>query len=66
MCIDGGLSIQKACGAICFDTFTYHYKSRRADQAVVERRIKEICETRVRYGYRRVHELLRWEGWKIR
>ena len=31
----------------------------------VERRIKEICETRVRYGYRRVHVLLRREGWAI-
>lgn len=39
-----------------------HYKSRRTDQAAVERRIKEIAETRVRYGYRRVHVLLRREG----
>ncbi len=28
-------------------------------------RIKEICATRVRYGYRRVHVLLRREGWEI-
>lgn len=52
-------------GAICFDTTTYHYKSRRTDQAAVERRIKKIAETRVRYGYRRVHVLLRREGWVI-
>ena len=31
----------------------------------MEQRIKEICETRVRFGYRRVHVLLRWEGWEI-
>lgn len=65
MCVDWGLSIRKACGAIRFDTSTYHYKSRRTDQAAVERRIKEIAETRVRYGYRRVHVLLRREGWEI-
>ena len=65
MCVDWGVSIRKACGAICFDTSTYHYKSRRTDQAAVERRIKEIAETRVRYGYRRVHVLLRREGWVI-
>ncbi|MFY2822381.1 IS3 family transposase [Ruegeria sp. MALMAid1280] len=65
MCVDWGVSIRKACGAICFDTSTYHYKSRRTDQAAVERRIKEIAETRVRYGYRRVHVLLRREGWAI-
>ena len=34
-------------------------------QAAVEKRIKEICVTRVRYGYRRVHVLLRREGWVI-
>lgn len=27
-------------------------------------RIKEITATRVHYGYRRVHVLLRREGWK--
>jgi putative transposase len=44
---------------------TYHYKSRRREQAGLEARIKEICQTRVRYGYRRVHVLLRREGWEI-
>lgn len=29
------------------------------------KRIREICETRVRYGYRRVHVLLDREGWGI-
>lgn len=27
--------------------------------------MKELCETRVRYGYRRVHMLLRREGWMV-
>jgi len=31
----------------------------------VAKRIREICETRVRYGYRRVHVLLDREGWGI-
>ena len=65
MCIDWGASIRRACGALRFDTSTFHYKSRRTDQAAVERRIREICETRVRYGYRRVHVLLRREGWQV-
>ena len=41
----------------------HYYKSRRPGQAALEHRIKEICQTRVRYGYRRVHVLLRREGW---
>ena len=51
---------------MCFDTSSYHYKSRRIDdQAALEQRIKEICETRVRFGYRRVQVLLRREGWEV-
>lgn len=65
MLVDWGVSIRRACQALRFDTSTYHYKSRRTDQAGLERRIKEIAETRVRYGYRRVHVLLRREGWVI-
>jgi putative transposase len=59
------VSVRQACGMLMFDTFSYDYKSRRPGQAVLEKRIKEICQTRVRYGYRRVHVLLRREGWSI-
>lgn len=44
---------------------SYHYKSRKDGQAVLRKRIREIAETRVRYGYRRIHVLLRREGWRI-
>src|SRR3546814_8576529 len=37
-----------------------------SDLAGIEARIREICETRARYGYRRVHVLLRHEGWEIK
>lgn len=59
------MSIRRACGALAVDRSTYHYRSRRPGQAPLETRIKEICETRVRYGSRRVHVLLRREGWEI-
>jgi putative transposase len=60
-----GVSIRRTCRVLEVDTSTYHYKSRRPGQAVLEKRIKEICQTRVRYGYRRVHVLLCREGWRI-
>ena len=60
-----GVSIRRACRVLDVDTSTYHYKSRRPEQAGLERRIREICQTRVRYGYRRVHVLLRREGWRV-
>ncbi len=51
--------------ALATERSTYHYKSRRAGQARLCQRIKEIAETRVRYGYRRIHVLLRREGWAV-
>ena len=33
-------------------------------QAALETRIREISHVRVRYGYRRVHVMLRREGWR--
>lgn len=65
MLVDWGVSIQRACLALRFDTLSYHYKSRRTEQAGIERPIREICETRVCYGYRRIHVLLRREGWQV-
>ena len=44
---------------------SYHYRGSRADQANLKNRIREIAEARVRYGYRRIHVLLRQEGWDV-
>jgi putative transposase len=65
MCADWAVSIRRACGALKFDCSSYHYKSRRTDPAELKRRIKEICETRARYGYRRVYVVLDREGWEV-
>lgn len=59
------VSIRRACSLLLFGRSTYHYRSRRPSQAALRKRIREIAETRVRYGYRRIHVLLRREGWKV-
>ena len=59
------VSIRRACSALVTEPSTYHYKSRRAGQAILCNRMKEIAATRVRYGYRRVHVLLRREGFGL-
>lgn len=59
------VSIRRACRALPVNRATYHYRSRRAGQAQLTERIKEIAATRVRYGYRRIHVLLRREGWLV-
>jgi putative transposase len=65
LCVDWHVSIRRACRVLLFDTSSYHYRARRRGQADIEKRIREICETRVRYGYRHIHVLLRREGWLI-
>jgi transposase InsO family protein len=59
------VSIRRACEVLLVGKSTYHYKSRRRGQVDIEKRIKEIAETRMRYGYRRVHVVLQREGWMI-
>ena len=59
------VSIRRACRALPVERSTYHYRSRRAGQAQLTERIKEIAATRVRYGYRRIHVLLSREGWRV-
>ena len=55
---DWKVSMRRACSALRIDRSLYVYKSKRGGQADLKQRIKEICETRVRYGYRRVHDQL--------
>ena len=62
---DWKVSIRRACSTLRIDRALYVYKSKRGDQADLKQRIKSICETRVRYGYRRVHVLLRRDGWAV-
>ena len=59
------VSIRRACSTLRVETSTYHYKCRGGDQAPLRKRIREIAETRARYGYRRIHVLLRREGWQV-
>lgn len=42
----------------------YNYRSHRDDRAITQR-IREIAETRIRYGCPRIHILLRREGWLV-
>ena len=42
---------------------SYRYRSQAADQTAL--RLRDVAATRVHYGYRRLHILLRREGWRI-
>ena len=61
---DYRVSERKACAVVMVARSTIHYTARKREDRAVRKRIKEIAETRVRYGFWRVHVLLRREGWK--
>ena len=60
-----GVSERRACRVVGQPRSVQWYRSRRPPQDALKRRIKEIAEVRVRYGYKRIHVLLRREGWPI-
>jgi putative transposase len=59
------VSVRRACQVLRASRSTYQYKSRGGSQDELRQRIREIAETRVRYGYRRIHVLLQREGWAV-
>jgi putative transposase len=57
-----GCSQRNALRIVGLSFSSYRYESRRRDETALKMRIKEITDTRVHYGYRRVHVMLRREG----
>ncbi len=60
------LSERRACEILAVNRRAVRYRSVRGDADVALRlRIKAIAEVRIRYGQRRIHVLLRREGWNV-
>jgi putative transposase len=57
--------VTHACGLVSISRSLYRYRSRRPDCAALRARIGEIAAVKRRYGYRRVHVVLRREGWAM-
>ena len=59
------VSIRRAC-RVCLTarSLVYFKLQGPRDDRAIRARIKEIAETRVRYGFTRIHVLLRREGWR--
>jgi putative transposase len=55
-------SQRRACAVVGMHGRTYRYASRRPDDAAIRRRLRELAGERRRFGYRRLHILLRREG----
>ena len=60
-----GLSRRRACGLAQISRSVVEYRSKRADDTPLRERILAWARERSRYGYRRIHALLRREGWPV-
>jgi putative transposase len=56
------VSERRACSTLGSDRTSMRYRSRRPDDATVRVRLRELASIRRRFGYRRLHILLRREG----
>lgn len=57
------VSTRKACSVVLLHRATWYYKPVGRDDTAIRKRMREIAEVRVRYGYWRIFILLRREGW---
>ena len=57
-------SLTQTCALFKMSRSLYAYQSVARDASALVMRIKEIAATRVHYGYRRVHVMLKREGWQ--
>ena len=59
------VSERRACRVLPMARGSHRYRSGADPQVALRQRLRELATARVRYGYRRLHILLRREGWKI-
>lgn len=57
--------VTRSCGLIGISRSVYRYESKRPDDTPLKERLAELAGQKRRYGYRRLHVLLRREGWLL-
>jgi len=60
-----GYSERRACGLIRMDRSSFRYRPRPRGDGAVRQRLVELAAERPRFGYRRLHVLLRREGIEV-
>jgi putative transposase len=60
-----GMSERRACRVAGVDRASVRYRATRPDDGELRARLKALAHERRRFGYRRLHILLRREGWTV-
>ena len=59
------VSARRACGVVRATRSSVYYRSRKDPLTALRQRMRELAQTRVRFGYRRLRVLLLREGWDV-
>jgi putative transposase len=59
------ISRLRACQLVQVGRSSFYWRSKAKDQTPLPKRLRELAEARPRFGYPRLHVLLRRDGWKI-
>jgi putative transposase len=59
------IAVCRACRLAGFSRAAWYKPSRAKDQTPLRMRIRELAMARPRFGYNRIHILLRREGWRV-
>ncbi len=60
-----GYSQRRACGLAGISPRVYRYRSTRPDDTAIRERLRALAPERRRFGYRRLHILLKREGMEL-
>lgn len=65
LCSSHEVSERRACEVIGADRSSVRYRSKRAEDAALRARLRELAAVRRRFGYRRLHVLIEREGRRV-
>jgi putative transposase len=58
------VSIRRSCEVLRIGPSLYYYRARGREDRMLRSRIREIANTRIRFGFWRIRTVLKREGWK--
>ena len=59
------MNVRRSCHLALFSPAAWYARSRARDQSALRLRIREFAHSRPRFGYPRIHVMLRREGWAV-
>jgi putative transposase len=62
---EGKLSERRACGLMGMNRSSWRYRQKEREDAALRSRLRELAGERPRFGYRRLHRMLRREKWVV-